>query len=232
MLINDKRRINSYRILCFLLILTIGIVFITLFLFPLHSGRIGLIWNKIVLPFEMAFFPTIFICFKLCNFLYQEKERSGKISFSQKIITLFGFVCCLPWCIMILAQEEGPVYAVQDLIKGPVTETLSFSSIHYQENSNHLLHTQPYFYLWLLKTDSSANSIMLKLENRNSDMIEELCKNLVISNIVWDTKKIMESHKKNESISIYTSELDNKNIPDFKVTYYPRSMILISIEYN
>ncbi|VEH40682.1 Uncharacterised protein [Fusobacterium varium] len=42
----------------------------------------------------------------------------------------------------------------------------------------------------------------------------------------------MESHKKNESISIYTSELDNKNIPDFKVTYYPRSMILISIEYN
>ena len=85
MLINDKRRINSYRILCFLLILTIGIVFITLFLFPLHSGRIGLIWNKIVLPFEMAFFPTIFICFKLCNFLYQKKKEVGKYLLAKKL---------------------------------------------------------------------------------------------------------------------------------------------------
>ncbi len=49
-----------------------------------------------------------------------------------------------------------PIYAIEDLIKGPVTETLSFNSIHYQENYNHLVHTQPYFYLWLLKTDSSA----------------------------------------------------------------------------
>lgn len=232
MLINNKSKINSYKILWFLLILTIGIIFITLFLFPLHSGRMGLIWNKIILPFEMALFPVIFICFKLCNFLQQEKERNGKISINQKIITLLGFICCLPWCVMIFIKEEGPIHAIQDLIEGPVTETLSFSSIHYQENYNHLVYTQPYFYLWLLKTDSPANPIILKLENRNFTMIEQLCKNLVIDNVTWDAKKIMESHKNGECISIYTSELDSKSIPDIKVTYYPKSMILVSINYD
>lgn len=232
MLVNDKRKINSCRILCFLLILTIGIIFITLFLFPLHSGRIGLIWNRIILPFEMALFPVIFICFKLCNFLQQEKERNGSISFNGKIITLFGFICCLPWCMMILVQKEGPIHAIQDLIEGPVTETLSFSSLHYQQNYNHLVHTQPYFYLWLLKTDSSANPVMLKLENRNFAMVEQLCKSLVINNVTWDPKKIMKSYKKGEYISIYISELYIKNIPDFKVTYYPKSMILVSINYD
>ncbi len=44
---------------------------------------------------------------------------------------------------------------------------------------------------------------MLKLENRNFTMIEQLCKNLVINNVTWDPKKIMESHKKGEYISIY-----------------------------
>ena len=63
-------------------------------------------------------------------------------------------------------------------------------------------------------------------------MIEQLCKNLVIDNVTWDAKKIMESHKNGECISIYTSELDSKSIPDIKVTYYPKSMILVSINYD
>ena len=232
MFIYDERKINNYKVLCFLVILTIGIIFITLFLFPLHSGKIGLIWNKIILPCELALFPVIFICFKLYTFLQQEKEKNGKISFNQKIITLLGFICCIPWCTMILAQKEDPIYAIQDFVSGPVTEILSFSSIHYQENYNHLVCTQPYFYLWLLKTDSSANLIMLKLEKRKSIMIEQLCNNLVIDNIAWNTEKIMSSYNDGESVSIHATKLDIKNIPDFKVTYYPKSMILVSINYD
>lgn len=232
MFINNKSKINIYRIIWFLLILTFVIIFITLFLFPLHSGKIGLIWNKIILPFEMALFPIIFIWLKLYDFLYQEKERSGEISFNQKIITLLGFICCLPWCVMILVQKEGPIHAIQDLAEGPVTEILSFSSIYYIENYNHLIHTQPYFYLWMSKNNPSSNPIIMKLEKRNFTMIDQLCKNLVVDNVTWDTKNIMNSHKMSKCMSIYTLEPDIKNIPYFKVTYYPKSMILVSINYD
>ena len=73
---------------------------------------------------------------------------------------------------------------------------------------------------------------MLKIENRNSQMIDPLTKKFVIDNTVWDTNKIIASYKEDPNISIYPSELDIQDIPDVKVTYYPKSMILISIEYN
>jgi len=231
-MLKNNRKKSIYTILWLLLFLTIGIVFITTFFFSLHSGIVGLIWNKIILPFEMALFPALFITLGLYEFLQQEKEKNGRISLHQKIITLLGCMCCIPWSLMIFTREEGPVHAIQDLIEGPVTETLSFSSLHYQESYRSIIHTQPYFYLWMLKTDSSAKCIMLKIENRNSQMIDPLTKKFVIDNIVWDTNKIIASYKEDPNISIYPSELDIQDIPDVKVTYYPKSMILISIEYN
>ena len=223
-MLKNNRKKNVYTILWLLLFFTIGII-ITLFLYPIYSGILGLIWNKIILPFEMALFPTVFVYLGLHEFLHQEKEKNGKISFTQKIITLLGCLCCIPWCLMIFTQEEGPIHAISDLIKGPVTESLSFSSIHYQRNYNHIIYTKPYFNLWLLKSDSSANYIILKLENRNSRLIEPLS-----NNTVWNTQKILESFKEDSDVSIYSSELDIQDIPDIKVTYYPRSMVFVSME--
>ena len=229
-MLKNNRKKSVYTILWLLLFFTIGIIIITLFLYPIYSGILGLIWNKIILPFEMALFPTVFVYLGLHEFLHQEKKKNGKISFTQKIITLLGCLCCIPWCLMIFTQEEGPIHAISDLIKGPVTESLSFSSIHYQRNYNHIIYTKPYFNLWLLKSDSSANYIILKLENRNSRLIEPLSKKFIINNTVWNTQKILESFKEDSDVSIYSSELDIQDIPDIKVTYYPRSMVFVSIE--
>ncbi|MCB8565301.1 hypothetical protein [Fusobacterium ulcerans] len=72
--------------------------------------------------------------------------------------------------------------------------------------------------------------IILKLENRNSRLIEPLSKKFIINNTVWNTQKILESFKEDSDVSIYSSELDIQDIPDIKVTYYPRSMVFVSIE--
>ena len=50
------------------------------------------------------------------------------------------------------------------------------------------------------------------------------------NNTVWNTQKILESFKEDSDVSIYSSELDIQDISDIKVTYYPRSMVFVSIE--
>lgn len=60
-MLKNNRKKSVYTILWLLLFFTIGIIIITLFLYPIYSGILGLIWNKIILPFEMALFPTVFV---------------------------------------------------------------------------------------------------------------------------------------------------------------------------